>query len=291
VHVSTFGVYEPFPDGVLTEETRDGDRSMVYVKAKLDLEKIVLDMAPDRQVPATIVQPSIVYGPFCKPWTNAPAEMLLHGTVVLPDAGNGLCNAVYIDDLIDGLLLAAVSPEAVGERFILSGPAPVSWATFFSSFANALQVSPPDHWPREKIVQANRSISRNVRAILADPRRLIKLIVNWGPAGQTLRACVEALPAAMRTFLMNYYYAGGTHRVGQTFLPDTQTLARYSFQAVASSRNAQLKLGYTPRFTFEKGMELTSAYLKWAYGDVLRSLQPVGADRTSATQGAMVSAA
>ena len=289
VHVSTFAVYEPFPDGVLTEDTRDGDRSMVYVKAKLDLEKLVFEWARDRLVPATIVQPSIVYGPFCKPWTNAVAEMLIHGTVVLPDTGNGICNAVYIDDLIDGLLLAAVSPEAVGERFILSGPSPIAWATFFTGFANALGVDPPEYWPRAKIVEANRSIRRNVRAILADPRRFIKLIANWGPTRQALRASVDALPGALRAFLMNYYYAGGTHRAGQTFLPDSQTLARYGFQAVASSQKAQIKLGYAPRFTFERGMELTSSYLKWAYGDMLRSVQHSPPERTSTAQGGVVS--
>ena len=290
VHVSTFAVYEPFPDGPLTEETRDGDRSMVYVKTKLDLEKIVFERARDRRVPATIVQPSIVYGPFCKPWTNALAEMLIHGNVVLPDSGEGLCNAVYIDDLIDGLILAAVSPEAVGERFILSGQ-PVSWATFFNGFADALGVNPPDYWPRAKIVHANRSISRNVRAILADPRRFIKLAVNWGPTRQALRAGVDALPAAIRTFLLGYYYAGTPHRAGQTSLPDLQTLARYTFQAVASSRKAQTRLGYTPRFTFEKGMELTSSYLKWAYGDVLRSVQPMPPKRTSPTTDGVLSVA
>src|ERR1700733_10440584 len=41
VHVSTFSVYDPFPDGPLTEESPDGDRASVYVETKLDLEKII----------------------------------------------------------------------------------------------------------------------------------------------------------------------------------------------------------------------------------------------------------
>jgi len=284
VHVSTFAVYEPFPDGPLTEETRDGDRSMVYVKTKLDLEKIVFEMALERQVPATIVQPSIVYGPFGKFWTNALAEMLIYRNVVLPDGGEGLCNAVYIDDLIDGLILAAASGEAVGERFILSGPETVSWASFFNGFADALGVNPPDYWPRAKIVQANRSISRNVRAILADPRRFIRMIANWGPTRQALQASADALPGAIRSVLMNYYYARGAKRAGQTFLPDSLTLSRYSFRAAASNRKAEIKLGYRPKFTFERGMALTSAYLKWAYGDILRSVKPTQHMRTLPTE-------
>src|SRR5581483_5096919 len=38
VYVSTFSVYEPFPDGALSEETRDGDRSWIYVRSKLEME-------------------------------------------------------------------------------------------------------------------------------------------------------------------------------------------------------------------------------------------------------------
>jgi hypothetical protein len=89
---------------------------------------------------------------------------------------------------------------------------------------------------------------------------------------------------------MNYYYAGGGHCVVHTFLPDTQTLARYSFKAVASNQKAQLKLGYTPRVTFEKGMELTVSYLKWAYGDMVTSAQAMRPKRTSAAQAGVVSA-
>ena len=47
-------------------------------------------------LPATILQPTIVYGPFSRPWTDGPADMLRFGTVMLADAGKGICNAVYV---------------------------------------------------------------------------------------------------------------------------------------------------------------------------------------------------
>ena len=72
VYVSTFSVYEPFPDGIVSEETRDGDRNWMYVRSKLEMEEYVLKAVRERNLPASIVQPTIVYGPFSKPWTNAP---------------------------------------------------------------------------------------------------------------------------------------------------------------------------------------------------------------------------
>lgn len=270
VHVSTFAVYAPFPNGPLTEETRDGNRSAIYVNTKLDLEKCALDMARDCGVSATIVQPTIVYGPFCKPWTNSLAEMLIFGEVILPDGGQGLCNSVYIDDLTTGLILAAVSPAASGERYIMSGPNPVTWASFFTAFASALGTKAPTYRPREQISKATSGIIRSARLSLSDPRRLIKTIVRWNPAREILQSSLDAMPRPVRMLLMNYYFGGGGRRIGQVFLPDSQALALYTSKAVAGCEKARAELGYSPSFDFQSGMTLTNAYLEWAYGDIRR---------------------
>ena len=160
IHVSTFAVYEPFPDGPLTEDTRDGDRSNGYVDVNLDLETMVFDAVRNHGLAGTILQPSIVYGPFCWPWTNIPAEMLLYGEVVLPDRGEGLCNALYIDDLVDGMILAAMAPDAIGERFIISGPEPITWGAFFTAFSGVLNSTLRPSGRTKKLLIRNRRPSR-----------------------------------------------------------------------------------------------------------------------------------
>ncbi len=40
------------------------------------------------------------------------------GRVILVDGGHGLCNPVYVDDVVQALLLAAARKEAVGEHFL-----------------------------------------------------------------------------------------------------------------------------------------------------------------------------
>ncbi len=75
------------------------------------------------------MQPTIVYGPFSRLWTIDPADMLINATVVLPDRGEGICNAVYVDDVVDAMILAAKNPAAVGQRFLVSGE-PITWAQF-----------------------------------------------------------------------------------------------------------------------------------------------------------------
>lgn len=281
VDVSTFAVYEPFPDGPLTEETRDGDRSNTYVDTKLDLERMIFEAAHDRGLAATIVQPSVVYGPFCSPWTNTPAEMLIFGDVILPDRGEGLCNAVYIDDVVDGLILAAVSPAAVGERFIISGPQPVTWATFFTEMAHALGTKPPKFWPYERIAETNHGVIRNIKLAVSDPKRLIKMAVRWKRVRQVLQAVLDAMPGSLRMTMTKYYFGSGERGVGETFVPSRQALALYRSKAIASSEKARSKLGYRPRFDFKRGMILTGDYLEWAYGDIFKTIATGRNDLTS----------
>jgi predicted dehydrogenase/nucleoside-diphosphate-sugar epimerase len=268
VYVSTFSVYEPLPDGRLSEATRDGDRGWVYVRSKLAMEETILKAVAERGLPATIVQPTIVYGPFCKPWTNAPAENLIYGTVVLPDRGQGLCNAVYIDDLVDGFILAATRPEAIGERFIMSGPEPVTWAEFFNAFAKILRTAPPEFWPAARISKANQGLMRDIKLVAKNPKRIIQIIVRWYPARQALQAGLDALPAPLKAFVSKHYFGSGARRPGELILPDPQLLKLYAANAYVDNEKAARLLGYRPRYDFAAGMEPTRLYLEWAYGEL-----------------------
>ncbi|MCC7250780.1 NAD-dependent epimerase/dehydratase family protein [Hyphomicrobium sp.] len=268
VYVSTFSVYEPFPDGRLSERTRDGDRNWAYVRDKLDMEDLVLKAVREQSLPASIVQPTIVYGPFSKPWTNAPAEDLVYGTVVLPDRGQGLCNAVYVDDLVDGLVLAASHPAAIGERFIISGPEPVAWGDFFGSFADALGTAPPQFWPKAQIEQSNQGLLREIKRVAKNPKRVVQLVLRWPPARRALQAGLDSLPEQLKGPVMKRYFTAGERRPGETILPDPQKLRLYSAKAQVDNEKAHRLLGYQPRYDFAAGMEPTGRYLEWAYGDL-----------------------
>ncbi len=276
VHVSTFSVYEPFPDGTLTEATRDGDQTWIYVRNKLAMEAEVLQPARERGVPATVVQPSIVYGPFCKPWTIAPAEMLITGEVVLPDQGDGLCSAVYIDDLVDGMMLAATREAAIGERFILAGPDAPTWATFFGAFAAALGVRPPTFRSRARIEREGSGLVHDIRMVARNPRRLMQIIVRWRPARQVLQAGLDGMPRPLRALVDRHYFVTAGRVFGETYLPDRQKTALYLAKGAADSGKARRLLGYAPRYGFADGMRETQPYLEWAFADLRRAARQAG---------------
>ncbi|MBC9179319.1 NAD-dependent epimerase/dehydratase family protein [Pseudoroseomonas ludipueritiae] len=284
VYTSTFSVYEPLPDGPLTEETRDGDKSWLYTRTKLELEKAVLDAVKTKGLQGTIIQPTIVYGPFSRPWTIAPAEMLLYGTVVLPGRGEGLCNAVHVDDVVDAMILMAQRPEAVGERFVISGPEPVTWGRFFEAFAAALHVKGPVYRPAAEIARENSGLMHDIKLVARNPKKIVQIAVRVPAVRSLLQSGLDALPKPAYDLVSRAYFGDGSRPTGMVHLPDPQLLRLYSAKASVDSEKARRILGYAPRFDFERGMAATALYLDWAFGAQRRSskLATTGANTAEA---------
>lgn len=266
VYTSTFSVYEPFPDGPLSEETRDGDKSWVYTRTKLELEQAVLNAVRTQGLLGTIVQPTIVYGPFSRPWTIAPAEMLLYGTVILPDRGEGLCNAVHVDDVVDAMILASQRPEAVGERFIISGPEPVTWGCFFESFASALRVAGPVYRPAADIARENSGLLHDIKLVARNPKKIVQIAVRAPAVRSLLQAGLDALPKPAYDLVSRLYFGDGSRPTGVVHLPDPQLLRLYAAKASVDSGKARRLVGYAPRYDFGRGMAATALFLEWAFG-------------------------
>jgi predicted dehydrogenase/nucleoside-diphosphate-sugar epimerase len=270
VHLSTVSVYEPLPDGNVTEQTPDGDTSWSYTLNKLDLERELLSAARDRGLRATVLQPTIVYGPFSKYWTDAQVEMLLSGTVVLP-AGGGLCNCVYVDDVVEAMMLVVERDEGVGERVLISGPQTTSWAEFYAYFERALGVEAVQFQPAERIAKSTKSVSRDVKMVFDDPRRIVRIIVRWNLARRALQSLLDSLPRELRQFAIKHYFRERKRKLGEAHLPDKQLLDLYNAKAVVSIEKARRLLGYEPRFAISAGMELTRRYIVWAFADRFRT--------------------
>ena len=102
-----------------------------YTDTKITSEHTVLAAHAGGEIDCTIVRPGDVYGPASRAWVIVPLEMMRAGQFLLPDAGRGVFSPVYIDDLLDGILLAAGKPAGAGQIFTLTSGVGVSCAEFF----------------------------------------------------------------------------------------------------------------------------------------------------------------
>ncbi len=133
LHVSSMGAYGWHRPPDTNEKTPITVLSgNAYQDAKAASEHPVLAAHAAGEIACTIVRPSDVYGPDSRPWVRIPLEMLRRGLFFLPAHGRGMFSPIYIDDLVDGILLAAGLPEGVGQIFNLLGVAPVPAREFFA---------------------------------------------------------------------------------------------------------------------------------------------------------------
>ncbi len=256
VQVSSYTVHEPFPDGDLDADSPTNPQTSRYAAAKIAVERRVVEAVRSRGLQAVILRPTIVYGPFGGYWIDRCVEDLRAGNVVLPDDGSGLCNGVFIDDLVDAMFLAATQPNIAGEAFLISGPEPVTWKTFYEAIEDSIGIKAlrfqPTTQPDDRIGGATAALRRT----LADPKQLVRRVVSPRMLGRAK----EALPEQVKRPLRSAY--GRYKKIAPRQISD-----EFDYASTAHCRidKARKLLGYDPRYDFESGMALTRAYLEWAY--------------------------
>jgi nucleoside-diphosphate-sugar epimerase len=135
VHFSsivTFGF--DYPDGV-DERYPLRPNGVSYVDTKVAAEQAVLAAHAGGEVPCTIIRPGDVYGPGSYFWTATPVREIKRRRIVLPAMGRGHLSPVYVDDLVEGVMLAAARSEGEGQAFTLTGGAGVETRDFFGRYA------------------------------------------------------------------------------------------------------------------------------------------------------------
>ena len=119
-----------FPDGV-DESWPLITNGNSYTDTKITGEHLVLAAHAAGDLDCTIVRPADVYGPASRAWIVLPLEAMKTRQFLLPDRGRGIFSPVYIDDLVDGIVLAAGQAQGAGHVFNISDGNGVSCAEFF----------------------------------------------------------------------------------------------------------------------------------------------------------------
>lgn len=278
VYTSTLSVYGLTRDGDLDETARRRYSHQAYGDTKLDAERIALRYVKRFHLPLVILQPTVVYGPYAPWWTVHIVRAFKTGRMILVNGGDGLCNAVYVDDVVSALLLAADKPEAVGEVFLISAEQPVTWRDFYGAFERMLgvQTTAPMSVDDARIYyrqqQKNNSTLRQIARVLRENREV--------------RTWIRELPAVagpfkfIRTHLSESAWQAIKARAvsGETnpalSIPvqadrsinalDPWSIRYYATKTRVRIDKVKRLLGYQPAFDLEQGMRLTEQWARWA---------------------------
>lgn len=139
--------------------TLSGNR---YQDAKAASEHPALAAHAAGEISCTIIRPGDVYGPGSRPWVLIPLDLIRRGQFLLPAHGKGQFSPIYIDDLVDGIALAAGLEVGAGQIFNLTGGTCVSSADFFTHHMRWAGKSGP---PRSYSTQTAIAIAETVRLV------------------------------------------------------------------------------------------------------------------------------
>lgn len=272
VHLSTQMVYGIVGEGEIDETMPRRPSGSSYADSKLEAEQRALRAAADG-LPVTVLQPTAVYGPNAPVWTVGILERLQAGRVPLIADGEGICNAVYVDDVVEGMVLAAVKEEALGEAFLLSAAQPVTWRQFYGAYEEMVGFPATVPVSREEALASGGggrapSLLRELPAVLLQEpevrRRLGRTVEGRflaGLARRILRQGGRRPPATPELDRLR--------RLRRVEEAPLQQLARRDVEFFASKSRVRIEkarglLGYAPVFDLEEGMRLTEGWARWA---------------------------
>ena len=165
VYVSSQSVYGE-ASGDVDEASPPVGSLSAYGAAKVAAEREAAG-APS----VVILRPGIIYGPGSSQWSERVAEWLVHHRLGdLGRAGDGYCNLVYVDDLIDAIMRALEGAGLSGKTFNLSLPQPPTWNEYFIQYAKALGAVPVSRITRRRLAIETK--------LLAPPLKILQMLAQ-----------------------------------------------------------------------------------------------------------------
>ncbi len=124
VHTSTVGVHGDVKNPPADENAPIAP-SDIYQATKAEAEALAREFGRSRGLEVAIVRPAAIFGPGETRLLKV-FRSIARGRYAVVGDGTPHYHLVYIDDLVDGFLLALTRPEAAGETFIIGGPRSIS---------------------------------------------------------------------------------------------------------------------------------------------------------------------
>jgi nucleoside-diphosphate-sugar epimerase len=243
VYLSTCGVHGSTPPDLADEDAPFRPNGVPYTDSKIEAEEAVWEYWHTKRLPIVVIRPSPVWGPRSPAFTLWPVNHIKSGRWYLPDGGSGVCQAVYVDNLVDSLLIAGVKTEAVGQAFLLADDELPTWGQFFNRYAAMLGQT----LKSVPVPTARKAIQRTAR-LDAMIDKMIEL-PKHEPAHTFLRVIRKSLSLAKCIPARYSVFSDGE-------------LIKYTYRGKMDTSKARRVLGHTARVSFAEGMRDTEIWLR-----------------------------
>jgi Predicted dehydrogenases and related proteins len=229
-----------------------------YALSKYESEKRFWELLDDYGLHGSIVRPTYVWGPYSMWYTIYPVELMSKGEFVWADNGNGICNAVYVGNVVDLSLLCCQNPAADHQAFIVTDDEKLTWKEFYGHYLDVLGMT-PEQFPSVPLKDGfDRKWRKAAKAFLT--KHMKSLMDKYQALAPTAPKRAKLQYKAPRKVLRL------TLKQIMKKLPEMNatSMAIYSQQSQIDVRKNKELLGFVPRYSVEKGMKITCDWLRWS---------------------------
>lgn len=257
VYLSTASVHGQNPASGTSEDSTLSDQQEVeYNNAKVHAECTLLEDSGRYPVELVILRPSIVFGPRDR-WVSILASELEAGIAWLIREGEGICNTIYVDNLVHAIRLALEAPKAaVGQAYLVGDAETVTWRELYEQTAermglrrDAIQHIPVPNFPGRTTLDRLDSLRASPTA-----QRLIAKIPD-----QLKSVAKGALKGTRPPVLQNPWQVPITRGPA----PSREMVLLQKCEYRLPDSKARRLLRYKPPVSFSEGLDRTLSWLRW----------------------------
>ena len=245
-----------------------------YNVSKVMAEHLLRRLRADGSVEVVTLRPSIVFGPHSQLFTLQIAADLLDGKAYLIDDGIGICNSVYVDNLVYAMWQAATVAGAANQDFIITDGSRVTWRDLYSSVAEAVGVDTASIPNINSATLPEQYRKQTLAQLKVAGRRFGWAIRESVPSGiaSTVRGILpSSISRAIKPFWSSFQ-SPGLESIqtsdDKRLLPliDREVASWQCCRYILPIEKASNTLDYAPQITFSEGCRRTKVWLRFASG-------------------------
>jgi nucleoside-diphosphate-sugar epimerase len=140
VHLSSATVYGQVERPDLPEDAPPlADHWMPYAREKGRAETFLRSRMTEGRLAIVVLRPGLIWGPG-SPWILRPVSELVSGTAYLAGDGAGICNLVYVDNLVRSIDAVVAHPAPAAGFYNVADDGTTTWRQYYSALAAGLGI-------------------------------------------------------------------------------------------------------------------------------------------------------
>jgi nucleoside-diphosphate-sugar epimerase len=143
IHLSSTVVYGQVESSHIHDDSPlETNHWMPYARAKIMAENFLRKVSGLSSLEVVVLRPGIVWGPRSR-WSFNAAVALKDNSAFIVGDGAGICNSIYIDNLVASILVCCAQESEVSGFYNVADAEVITWRDFYAALSDFLHYDMP----------------------------------------------------------------------------------------------------------------------------------------------------